>query len=147
MDDEIQQDETPAAQPETFFFDEFFADDSGVEILLPIRGRRVPIRIKRGLTLAEKIKAQSVAIKRRVDPATGRVVVEEINEAAGAEAVILAMLVSWPFVTRDGSPVPITRENINKLLGGLDVLADLVQKMEAEGDAALAPFVRPSVAG
>lgn len=128
---------------ETFFFDEFFADESGVEVWLPIRGRKVPLRIKRGLTLAEKLKAQSKAVKRHVDPATGRVVIDEINEAGGLEEVILAMLVSWPFTYRDGSPVPITRENINKLLGGMDALAELVQKMEVEGDAALLPFAAP----
>ena len=139
-DDEIKQ-------PEDFFFDEFFADDAGVEILLPIRGRKVPIRIKRGLTLKEKFRAQAVAVKRKVDPATGRVVIEEINEARGAEEVILAMIVSWPFKYRDDSPVPINRETVNKLLGGLDTLTELVQKMEAEGDAALIPFAVHSVEG
>lgn len=143
----MDENEAPVEQvqvTEQFFYDEFFADDNGVEVWLPIRGRSVPIRIKRGLTLREKTQAQAVAIKRRVDPATGRVIIEDINEAAGAEAVILASIVSWPFVHRDGSPVPITKETVNKLLGGLDILGNLLARMEAEGDAALAPFVHPS---
>lgn len=131
------------AQP--FYFDEFFgSEDDGVEITLKVRGRKVPLRIKRGLTLREKAQAQARAIKRHIDPKTGRVVVDSVDEAGAAEEIAFQMLLSWPFVTRDGAPVPITRENVSKLLGGLDQLMDLVQKMEESGVEALAPFVSAS---
>lgn len=133
------------APAETFFFDEFFgSEDNGVEIHLPIRGREVPLRIRRGLTLKEKVEAQAVAVKRKIDPSTGKITIDRIDEAAAAEEIAFKMLLSWPFITRDGAPVPITRENVGKLLG-MDQLVELTQKMEQEGEAALAPFVAPSV--
>jgi hypothetical protein len=134
----------PVVPVESFFFDEFFGSDEGVEILLPIRGRSVPLRIKRGLTLREKAAAEGKAIKRSVNLKTGQITVEGIDEAAAAEEIAFQMLLSWPFTHRDGSPVPLTRENAAKLLGGLDTLVGLVKKIEEEGDAALAPFVARS---
>lgn len=135
--------EITEAQP--FYFDEFFgSDDNGVEVTLSIRGRKVPLRIKRGLTLREKAQAQARAIQRHIDPKTGRVVVDSVDEASAAEEVAFQMLLSWPFVTREGSPVPITRENVSKLLGGLDQLMELTQKMEESGAEALDPFASAS---
>lgn len=131
------------SEPEVFYFDEFFADE-GVDILLPIRGRKVPLRIRRGLPLKEKAAAQAVAVKRHVDPNSGRVVIDQIDESLAAEEIAYRMILSWPFINRDGSKVSITRENVSKLLGGMDTLVSLVEKMEQEGDAALVPFVAPS---
>lgn len=141
-DEETNQ---PAPAPEQFFFDEFFTDDAGVEILLPVRGRKVPIRVRRGLPLQEKIAAQSVGIKRKADMKTGKVVVDRIDEGAAAREVAFRSIISWPFTYREtGEPVPITRENVDKLLGGMDTLVEIVMQMDKEGEAALLPFVAPS---
>jgi hypothetical protein len=133
-------------EQQPLYFDEFFgSDDNGVEITLPIRGRQVPLRIRRGLTLREKSQAQARAIKRHIDPKTGRLIIDSVDEAGAAEEVAFQMLLAWPFVNRaDGSPVPITRENVALLLGGLDALVELTQKMEEAGEEALAPFVSAS---
>lgn len=134
-------------QQTPFYFDEFFgSDDEGIEVTLTLRGRVVPLRIKKGLTLREKAQAESIAIKRHLDPKTGRIVVDSVDEAAAAEELVARMILSWPFVTRDGSPVPVTRENVSKMLGGLAELMQLFEKMEQEGSEALAPFVSPSAA-
>ena len=131
---------------EQFFYDEFFGNDDGVDVELVVHGRKVPMRIRRGLTLKEKAAAQSVAIKRTLDPNTGKVTIDSIDEGRASEEVAFRMLLSWPFTFREtGESVPITRENVSKLLGGMDALVELAAKMEHEGDAALAPFVAPSV--
>lgn len=125
---------------DAFYFDEFFGSDAeGVEVTLTIRGRKVPVRIRRGLTLREKVEAQAKAVKRHVTP-DGRPVIDSIDEAAIAEELAFKLLLSWPFVTRDGAPVPITRENVAALLGGLDDLIELSRRMEALGEKALVPF-------
>lgn len=134
----------PAQNDQTFYFDEFFGSDAeGVEVTLTIRGRAVPVRIRRGLTLREKVEAQAKAVKRHVTP-DGRPVIDSIDEAAIAEELAFKLLLSWPFVTRDGSPVPITRENVAALLGGLDELIEISRKMEVEGVEALRPFASKS---
>jgi hypothetical protein len=128
-----------------FFFDEFFGEDDGVEILLPVRGKKVPIRIRRGLPLQEKLAAQSAAIKRKINPVTGKIEVDRIEEGAAARELAFRMLLDWPFTYREtGEKVPITRENVDKLLGGMDKLIELVGKLDEEGEAALAPFALPS---
>lgn len=136
-------DEQEKPQGQQFFYDEFFGDDEGVEIYLVVRGREVPMRIRRGLTLKEKAAAQASGVHRSIDPNTGAIKIDRIDEGKAAEEIAFRMLISWPFVNRDGSPVPVTRENVSKLLGGMDKLVEIAAKMESEGDRALIPFVAP----
>lgn len=137
-------DQTPDNQP--FFFDEFFgSDEEGIEITVMIRGRAVPLRLRRGLTLREKAEAESRAIKRHHDPKTGRVVIDSMDEAGAAEEIAFKMLLHWPFVNRaDGSPVPITRENVRNLLGGLEQIIEITRRLEEYGEKALGPFAPAS---
>jgi hypothetical protein len=146
MIDETQLPAQPIETPESapFYFDDFFDNEDGIEVTLLIRGRHVPIRIRKGLTLRERVKAEGMGITRHLDMKTGRVVIDGVDEAAAAEEIAFQMLLSWPFVNRDGSPVPITRPNVAKLLGGMDQLVQLTRKMETEGEAALVPFVSAS---
>jgi hypothetical protein len=51
---------------ETFLYDDFFspADDPGIEISPMIRGRKVPLRIKRGISLVDAGEARDLASKK-----------------------------------------------------------------------------------
>lgn len=127
---------------ETFYVDEFFAtdEDPGVTVPVKIKGRIVPITFKSGLTIEDKAKAQSKAIKRRVT-GDGRLVVDEVNESEAAIYMLATAIKKWPFEDRNtGAPLPITVENIRKMLGGADEMAEIIQKIDQEGAAALVPF-------
>lgn len=149
MDDEpivfpVEPAEEPAEQP--FYADEFFLDESdpGVEVKVKMRGRIVPIFLKRGLTLEDEMAAQTAALKKRVTP-DGKIVVEGIDEKALVEEMLFRCIKSWPFITRQGAKLPISRENIRKMLGGADELAEAIKKLNVEGEAALDPFAAASV--
>jgi hypothetical protein len=136
----------PQVQDETFFVDEFFAtdEDPGVTVGVKIKGRLVPITFKSGLTVEDKAKAQAKAIKRRVT-GDGRLVVDEINESEAAIYMLAVSIKDWPFTERaTGKKLPITVENIRKMLGGADEMAEVIQKIDQEGAAALVPFAPAS---
>lgn len=135
MSDEQQQ----------FFFDEFFADESDAGVVVPvtIRGKQVPITFKRGLTVEDKSRAQQAAVQKRLT-ADGRLVYDGVDESKAVELMLLAAIKDWPFTYRDGRKVPVSVENIRNLLGGADEMADIIQKLDAEGAEALVPFVSPS---
>lgn len=127
---------------EQFFFDEFFAADEPIEIVVAVRGQEVPLKVRPSLTLEERVKAESSAIKRKIDPKTGKITIDRVDEGRAAIELALAYLVSWPFVTRDGSPVPITRENINKFIGAQQLVEIIGQATQNGGD--LTPFAKAS---
>lgn len=134
---------------ETFYVDEFFAteDDPGVKVTVKIKGRMVPITFKSGLTVEEKAKAQAKALKRHVTP-DGRLVIDEVNESEAAIYMLAVAIKDWPFTDRaTGQKLPITVENIRKLMGGADEMAAIIQKIDQEGAAALAPFEPASAEG
>lgn len=131
---------------ELFYVDDFFAtdDDPGVTVAVNIRGRQVPITFKRGLTIEDKAKAQQMAIKRRITP-DGKVIVEGLDETEAVVYMLAVSIKEWPFTDRaTGEKFPITPENIKKLLGGADEMADVIAKLDAEGAEALVPFVARS---
>lgn len=149
-DDVIQfpviEDEPQPAQ-EQFFADEFFLDeeDPGVKVTVKMRGRDVPIYLKRGLTLEDEMAAQATALKKTITP-DGKVIVQGLDETALVEEMLVRCIKSWPFTDRKtGKSFPITRENIRKMLGGADELAAAIKKLNQEGEAALAPFAPVSV--
>lgn len=129
----------------TFLFEDFFASDEErtVDIPVTILGRVVPITVKVGLTVEDRLAAQRAAIKKSVKP-SGEVTILGVDESEATIELLARAIVRWPFMQKDGVPVPVTRENIRKLLGGADALAAAIQKLDAEGLAALDPFVTPS---
>src|SRR5258708_36637351 len=56
-------------EKQTFFFEEYFSDskDRGVEIKIEWKGKNLPFRIKRALTLKEKQRANEAAFKLELD--------------------------------------------------------------------------------
>jgi hypothetical protein len=126
-----------------FLFDDFFVDDAdaGVVHNVVIRGRVVPITTKRDVTLADKEAAEQAAVKRHLDP-TGRVVVDGIDGGALAVEVLVRCIKSWPFTFKDGKPVPITRDNIRRMVAdAAEALAQsIVSVTQAKQKEADGPF-------
>lgn len=130
-----------AQQP--FLFDDFFVDeaDEGVVHEVLIRGRKVPITCKRDITLEDKEAAEQAAVKRHLDP-TGRVVVDGIDGGVLAVEILVRCVKKWPFTFKDGRPVPITRENIRRMVASAaEALAtSIVGTLEAKQQEADGPF-------
>ena len=100
-----------------FLFDDFFVsdEDPGIEISIHVRGREIPLHI-RPLSTSDQIAVQAASVSKRYTP-EGQVVIDRIDEAKANSMLIAKSIVSWPFVFKDGSPVPVTAENCAKLLG------------------------------
>lgn len=126
---------------EQFFFDEFFADDEdpGIEIKVTIKGKQVPIRIKRGLSLEDRAEAELMALKTKMGENGLEVV--GIDEKAAMREMVFRAIKSWPFKDRaTGEPTPITRENVMKMLGGGDEIMKAITVIDKQGEDALGPF-------
>jgi hypothetical protein len=130
---------------EQFYFDDFFAtdEDAGITVPVKIRGRQVPITLKRGMTLADKMACQAVALKKRI--VGGQVIVDGIDEQRLVEEMLVRQILDWPFTDRaTGEKIPVTLEHLRNLRGGADELAEAIKKLDEEGEAALVPFVPAS---
>jgi hypothetical protein len=143
MEETISREAEESVQ--AFLFDDFFSgqDDPGVEVSIYVRGKQVPIRLKRGLSLAEREEAKNAAITRRIRP-DGQMEILAINEAKLQVETLIRAVKSWPF-TKDGQPVPITRENLLAL--GSDVADAIlleVTRLAQVREEALVPFAPPS---
>jgi hypothetical protein len=127
---------------ETFLYDDFFspADDRGVEIRPKIRGREVPMRVKRGISLVDAGEAREAATKKVIDPATGMVRVLSVDEVRMNISLLKKAIIEWPFV-KDGKPLPITEKSIGELNGdAAEAILGEIQKLMAARQEALAPF-------
>lgn len=130
---------------EQFFADEFFAaqDDASTEVLVPLRGRQVPMRL-RAMNYADRVAAQAKAVTREMD-AFGNVRVKAVDEVIATAAILARVIVSWPFVERDGSPTPITEANVTRLLDtGTERLLAIVDALSKGQAEKLLPFVARS---
>lgn len=127
-----------------FLFDDFFgsATDPGIVVEIKIRGRQVPITLSRGLTLADQMACQAAALKKRL--VNGQIVMDGLDEGILVEEMLVRSIKAWPFTFKDGTSVPVTRENIRQMLGGADDIAEAIKKLSTEGEAALAPFAPAS---
>lgn len=130
---------------ETFLVDDFFASDNdpGVVIPVTIKGRIVPITIKRGMSLEERNACEARAIKQHIDPA-GRLINDGMDMDVLTRELVFRAILDWPFTQKDGSKLPVTREAVNKLLGGAEAIAMAMQTIDQQGEAALVPFVPAS---
>ena len=131
---------------EVFYADEFFLDedDPGIEVKVQMRGRLVPICIKRGLTLDDQMAAEAAAIKKSVG-LDGKVVFQGLDEGALVREMLFRYIRSWPFTDRKTVELlPITRENVGKMLGGSEALMQAIKNLNDEGEKVLAPFVEVS---
>jgi hypothetical protein len=126
---------------EQFLFDDFFVgdDDPGIEIVIHVRGRDVPLHI-RPLSTSDQVAVQAASVSKRFTP-SGQVVIDRIDEAKANAMLIAKSIVSWPFVNKDGRPVAITAENCGKLIGdaGTQITAALGSLNEKKTEV-ITPF-------
>jgi len=75
-----------------------------------------------------------------------QVIIDSTDETMLTVKTILMSLVSWPFVSANGTPVPITEDNIRLLLADCaDALMSSIGEREKQREAQIAPFVPTSV--
>lgn len=131
---------------DTFLFDDYFADDStrGIEVNIPFKGKVLPFRIKRIMTIRERQKANDAGLEFGLDEA-GAPKVTKMDQAAYNIEIVLAGLKWWPFEFQPGKPVPITRKHVEKMDGALlELIAGLILGVGEVQVAALDPFVKKS---
>lgn len=146
MSDPKQLHPSQSAQPShledtAFLFDEFFETDEQKTFPLPLKiaGRTVTIQVKKGLSNADRNAAEMAAIRTEKLP-NGGVKMVGVDESKLTNALVASAIVSWPFTTRDGSPVPINSETVARLKGGAETILLAVNKFDEEGEAGLATF-------
>ena len=120
--------DTPSSMSEeTFLADDFFYKDSDTApITISVRGRSVPFSIKRGVSAADIAAARKVAVKISFSP-SGKPVLSNVDQEAFEQEIVFRCLKEWPFKEADGTPLPITRENLGDMAG--DVVTALSQKI------------------
>lgn len=128
-----------------FLYDDFFANDSapGIEIEVPLRGKKIPFTIKRGISFKDFNEAKDAAMKMRFKPDGRPEVVSYSDHIFGVE-LLFRCIKGWPF-RKDNQPIPVTRENIADM--NPDVVGAVVavlQEVASKGVEALAPFVKVS---
>lgn len=151
-------DEPIKLQPEVYDFDEFFVSDDSITLQVPMRGKVVPIKVKKSVGLADRMAAESKAVK--VVQLPGGKMKLESQQEEGAIEMVYRCIVEWPFTTikkdlkgrveldENGDPVripvPITRDNVANLLqdGAMYIYMHLQGMLDRMSD--LAPFGSPS---
>jgi hypothetical protein len=134
-------------------YDEFFipAKDPGVEIQVPIHGRSVPIKVRRGLTLGDVKGAQSKAVIQKKN-LKGEIEIAGVDEEVFTTELLFNAIVSWPFKKNLGTKedpdwrdVPVTKENVRAILadGAAYIQNFLVGKMQ-EAKQSVIPLESPS---
>jgi hypothetical protein len=130
---------------EQYLYDDFFADDStpGVVTGVQIRGRNVPITLKRGVSFKDFSEAKEQATTMGFKP-DGRPYVIKYSDGIFGIELCVRCIQSWPF-DRDGKPVPVTRESIAALgTDGVSAIVSVLMEVMSKGVEALVPFVSPS---
>lgn len=133
---------------EQFLFDDFFVaqddTDPGERVEVELRGRVVPIYLKRGLSFGDKQAAKSAAVSTRIKP-NGQVEITRMDEGVFAVELLYRCIKSWPFTYASHKKVPVSRENIRAMLSdSAETLAKVVIDKINEREAKLAPFTKPS---
>ncbi len=127
-----------------FLWDKYSADekDRGIEIEIEYHGELLPFRIKRALTIDERQRANDAAIKIELDK-SGKPRITRQDQAAFTKEIVLVGLKFWPFEYTPGKPVPINRETVSKLDGGLlDQIASHILGIAEVDKEAFDPFER-----
>jgi hypothetical protein len=136
----------------SFLFDDFFADpDASVEIRPQLWQNgdlvEVPMRVRRRLALGarEAIKQDSVAYE--VNTITGEYSPKAVDQERLTVLTLMALLVSWPFTYKDGSPVPINEKTIRALGStNADTILLAIGRLDQKREESVVPFVAPSEA-
>lgn len=128
----------------TFFYDEFFADESdpGIPVEVHAHGKTLTIHLKRTLSLEDSQKAFNKAARFKLNKQTGQKELADYDEQEAIIQTLAQSIKSWPFQYRDGKPVPINAQTVRRLdatvIGQLKTELD---RLYAGRKAALDPFV------
>lgn len=99
-----------------YMFSDYFSDpeDPGVPVDVIHRGKSIPFRIRRQLSLGEKQLANDAAVEFSVGE-NGMPTVKKVDQAAFMTEICLIAIKEWPFKYPTGKRVPINRQTISKL--------------------------------
>lgn len=131
----------------TFLYDDFFipSDDPGIEKLVHIKGRDIPIRFKRGFSMDDIQAAKAVAVKSKVNLKTGQMEIVGVDEGKFMNELLYRAIVAWPFTDRNGRKVAIDRETIGELCAeGSQVFMAVLNELIGVGQQNLDFFESPS---
>lgn len=135
------------SEQQQFFFDDFFLDekDPGIEVKIEMGGKEVPIFIKRRFTLEDIESARDKSIVKHMNFKTGEMVVEKFDDDAFTMELMLRGIVSWPFIRRDGSKVPVNQKTIKAMDSQLfEQLSRLIAGVIQQKYEQAAPFEKDS---
>jgi hypothetical protein len=139
--------DTVEDKAQTFLFDDYFDSESdrGIEVIIPFKGKALPFRIKRSLTIRERQRINEAAIQIDLDQQTGKPRLTRQDQGAFTTEALLVGLKFWPFEYKPGKPVPINHETIAKLDGALaDELAARILGTVEVNKETLDPFEKKS---
>ncbi len=111
-----------------------------MDVTIIARGKPVPFRVKRSLTLKEKQAASDMAVKIDFDE-KGKPILSKVDQGAYTVEIVLSGLKWWPYTYDSGEPVPINRETVTVHDSAInEQLASLILGVAEVQQAALAPF-------
>lgn len=125
-----------------FLYDDFFSEpgDRGVEVMIPWRGKNLPFRLRKSLTIGEKQAAMEKAVSISVTK-EGIPKIERMDQGAYSREIALKAITFWPFEFSRGKPVPINKETIAKIDGSLlEKIVTIVTGQDQQQEQALGPF-------
>lgn len=136
----------------TFLYDDFFADPDASITINPKLWQggelvEVPIQVRRRLSLGQReaIKTGSVAFE--IDTVNGTYTPKAVDQEKLTVLTLLALIVSWPFTFKDGTPVPINEKTIRALgATNSDTILMEISKLDQKKPETFEPFVAPSEA-
>ncbi len=136
----------------TFLYDDFFADPDASVTITPKLWQggelvEVPIQVRRRLSLGQReaIKTGSVAFE--IDTSEGTYTPKAVDQEKLTVLTLLALIVSWPFTFKDGTPVPVNEKTIRALgATNSDVILMEISRLDQKRPETFEPFVAPSEA-
>jgi hypothetical protein len=136
----------------SFLFDDFFADpDASVEIHPKLwQGGElveVPMQVRRRLSLGQREAIKQGSVAYEVDTVNGTYTPKAVDQEKLTVFTLLALIVSWPFTYKDGSPVPVNEKTVRSLgATNSDTILLEISKLDTGRQEAVAPFAAPSEA-
>lgn len=142
-------------EAEAMLYDDYFSDenDLGVEVEISHKGKLLPFRLKKSLTLAEKQRASDAAVEIKLDK-DGNPTISRMDQSAYTREIILAGVLEWPFKYSEhrniaeelrGRAVPINRYSVSRIDGILgDKIAAAILGQREVQQKAIDPFDQKS---
>lgn len=140
---------------EDILYDDFFTDedDPGIAVVIEHKGKLLPFRVKKSLTLSEKQLAADAGVSIELDKA-GNPSIKKMDQSAYTREIVLSGVKEWPFKYGEhpkiaanlrGKTVPITRHHVSRMDGVLaEKVAGVILGQQEVQRAAVDPFEQKS---